>query len=1177
MRLKRLEITGFKSFADRTILHFDDGITGIVGPNGCGKSNIIDAFRWVLGEQSPKSLRGEKMHDVIFSGASSRKEANYAEVSLVFSDVDGALPIDYDEVIVSRRVYRTGESEYRINRNLVRLKDVHSLFLGSGLGKGSFSVFEQGKIDQIILYNPLERRIIFEEAAGVLRFKQEKMRAINKLDQTQGNLERVGDVHKEVERQMETLARQADEAQRYKDNKIKLERLDKAIFLAKWDAVQNKSKEGENKTKSVSGEIEKHVKLEAELTEGHQKQAQVLKETEDEHEKAKERVFKAKSRREVTEVEQRSSKERKEETLQKGKQLQENLKNLGQRRKDSEKNVKDLMQKHQKLDKSVKKQEQVLTEAEKKMIDGEQSVVELRRQQKEHHQALLDLVEKKNQATMRFKECKADLERDQERVLDTKNRQKELNLLIKNYTKEIRESKKIVDEISKRIDEKKKLLVKVDETILKSNQALANCRKEMDLLNGELAEVKARRKALIRLRDDMAGLSKDTQKLMKGTVSKLLSPLYESIVARPGYEGQVATALSRYAQTLIVKNHKDLQKVLKFAKEEKLKDFSLFCLEDLTNKKAKAGSLLEGVEKGDVAEHFLATVLCKKDLQDALKAVGGDTEAILEKTIIVDRHGVLTSISKGEGSAFVRESELKSLSKQIEKLEVQYRKLENEQAVYNKKTIDLTEERAEIDHGIRLDEMKHVEFNLALQRGIADQKKAEEELEQSEDLFESFLEKTEILKKDIAKAKEEHTRLEKEEAKARKLAETNEKSVEGKLKVHDTLRVIYQEADRAYKALLDESREILNALKIQETRDTEWKQQQNELKTDLEGLSGLRDNLEKQEKEYHGKKTSAEKELKESQKDCDALKVKVEKAKKLLDQIQEKQEKTREKLQKLSDRSNSLEVQGARDKAAQEGLETALAERYQLTIDELRGLGIKLKEPIEEADKLAQKLRRDIDKTGDVNLASIQEFEEHKVRYDFLNKQIGDLDGSRKELMKIIAKLDKESRHAFRKTFGEVRKNFKKNFEILFGGGEADLRLTEAEDILDAGIEIVAKPPGKQMRSISLMSGGEKCLTAMALLFAIFEVRPSPVCLLDEIDAPLDDSNIDRFVNVLKQFVGDTQFLIVTHNKKTMAITDMMFGVSMEERGVSKLLSLEFKAKAKERQHKRELVEVHAD
>lgn len=1177
LRLKKIEIYGFKSFADKVSLEFNAGITGIVGPNGCGKSNIADAFRWVLGEQSAKSMRGNKMPDVIFAGTANRKPLNYAEVTITLTDINGELPIEYSEVGVTRRLHRSGESEYFINRHPVRLKDVQSLFLDSGMGKDAYSIFEQGKIDQVINFTPLERRYIFEEAAGILRFLQRKREALRKLEQTDQNLVRVKDIHLEVEKQIVVLEQQAEKAKIFKENKAKLETLDKAVYVAKWDNLYKKCGDAFKKEEEIRKQIgDVNQQLEA-LNEKLQEAKANLEKSEKALRMRSEDVYRARSEKEIKSRERLSQQERLKELITKEKRWQQELEGIFEKRKFRQQETHQLQTQQKRIEKELCLLEKAAQVQREKVQSMEAESIKLRERQQKAQQELLKLTQIENQFESELKQNNVRLENNRERQSHVQERKDKLSELIKELSTQVKEKKKLLQESSDSIDFQKEKFSSLEEKLQELTTQIQRNQEDLDCAQIEITESKARQKALLHLRNEMEGFSASAKLLLqesanpKSPLYNKLKGLYEYMTPENGFETPLAVIMKPYAQTLAVKTNEDFQEVLSFAQKNQLKDFSIICIENLPKQPKMDAQSFSGISplsikviQNELSKHFLKNTWLADNSAAALQ-MNSEKQGMDILTLdgmLIDRHGVIFYTAQGENNVFLREAELKGLASKLAEMEIRYRKLGDVlNSLQERKTLILTE-RVEIDKSIRREEMRLVEINFSLQRCNGDLEKALHEGKQldSELLnIKSSLESISALLIELeaqrasAKAKLMH-----EQTLSTSLNQELEKHTE---KLRHEQRD-FQEKESAYLKVVDENRKLLHALNVLEVKDAESQQLEQRLEEEIQGGRELQLQIKERSTEFEGLLEEVEKSLLEIMKACSEMEKEVSQRKLAIEEIEGKMNAVRNSQKKCDTEQYQIGVLLAQLESSRQSLEGELQERYRLTIDEARALNITIEKTLEQTERQIRLLRQEMDAAGDINMTSIDEFEKHKNRYQFLNQQIDDINLSKQELIQIVTQLDSESRKIFKETFAAICANFKKNFKILFNGGEADLQFTETEDVLEAGIEIIAKPPGKQMRSINLMSGGEKCLTAMALLFAIFEVKPAPFCILDEIDAPLDDSNVERFVNVVKQFIEKCQFIIITHNKRTMAIADVLFGVSMEERGVSKLLSIEFSKQA---------------
>jgi chromosome segregation protein len=1172
LKLVKIEIIGFKSFADRIKLEFHEGITGIVGPNGCGKSNIADAFRWVLGEQSAKSLRGGKMADVIFAGTSTRKPLNFAEVTITLGDINGALQVDYEEVAITRRLHRSGESEYFLNKQHVRLKDLQALFLDSGIGKDAYSIFEQGKIDLVINYTPLERRYIFEEAAGILRFLQRKGEALRRLEQSDLNIVRVKDIHQEIAQRIVILKTQAEKARLYKENIKTIEKLEKGIFLAKWELLQKRTLEIQNKNtdqQSLAEEINKQLEIVKTETLNAKNS---LKESEKELKLKSEKVFKNRSEKEMKLRERYSTQERLKETTAKEKRWQLELE--GMLEKQLHRQAERIQhQKQQKiLEKELINQEGAVNSLRDKMVALEVSVSALRDMQQTKHKQYLHLLQLENQLSSELKQTILKSDSIEERLSDQLKKKEKFFKLNEEIVLHLREKQNQFDVLSQKIEDQKNIFEHMEETLNQLNSDIHTQRENLTKLEREQTEYKARQKALIRLKEDMEGFSEGTKRLLKESENpksllyQKLKGLHEYIVPKKGSEIVLAAAMKSYAQTLVVTANQVFEEVLAFAKKHAIKDFSLLCLDHLAKESTElfqnieCSKLIDQVEKSLLASHFLNAIVIVKTCSEGMNILKQfpESEICTEDGAFIDRRHVICYQSQGANNVFIREAEIKEIDDKLIKLETLRSEIEKELHKILEKKAFMHLERVEMDKIIRKSEMTLLELNFTLQRLKSDQENNKREQIQLDKDVEALNASKLQFMESITRLQQTHA-----EAKAKAdqaIVELNQLQLEQE-KQNSILKVeqkFLQEKEGTLNNFLEEKRKIIHILHVLDVKDTESQQQENRLQEEIELSRELKNQMMLKNSQNEEGMQEADKLLEEAsleyaehEKAMDLIKCSIEKNEKQIHELQSS-------LNKYESTMYQCGVQKSQLESTCQALENELAERYQLTISDIRKGELKLEKSLDQSEKQIRTLRNEIEAAGDVNMTSIEEYETCNARYDFLNKELNDLNISKQELVGIIAQLEGESRKLFKKTFDIIKANFKKNFSILFNGGEADLQFTDGADVLEAGIEIIAKPPGKQMRSINLLSGGEKCMTAMALLFAIFEVKSSPFCILDEIDAPLDDSNVERFVNMLKQFIDKCQFIVITHNKRTMEIADILFGISMQEKGVSKILSMEF-------------------
>lgn len=1174
MKLKKVEIFGFKSFADKISLVFHDGITCIVGPNGCGKSNIADAIRWVFGEQSAKSLRGDKMIDVIFAGAASRKSLNLAEVTITFTDIQGTLPLDYEEIAVTRRLHRNGESDYFINRQPVRLKDIQNIFLDTGIGRTAFSIFEQGKIDQIIQYSPTGRRVLFEEAAGITRYLQRKKETLRKFEGIDQNLSRVKDIFNEVEVQIVKLEEQSKKAKIYQNDKAALEHLEKVYLFAQYDHFLSKENEMSSKLQTAVSSLQKFqdtYDLNFAAFKNKQSTIQNLEAT---FSKVNEEVRSKLSEQKVKQEKANLNKAHLKELQSKKSDYEKELAELKNKRNGWLKEIEDCQKKQKEHESAIKKASEEFSIKEKTFQNLEAELSKLREKQAKSHKEKVAHIQKENQVAQDLKTLRMRFDNHQEK----KNQFEERSLKLQTHIKELeiieKEKKESFQKILKGNEQLKAELAELDAYIKNTNEKIAQLYLQIENIKKNLQESMARKNALLRLKEENEGFSAGSKKILKESITPgsvlfgIAKGLYEFFVTDAGYERDLAIILRRYSETIVVEKMEHLRLLLEFAEQKKIQDFSVLCLEMISKEKKSVSNkvFLKHVVENALSSHFLNSIALCEDIDQAFADSKNGWESLISDQLFMDSYQVMHVKPLQENSIFVREAEIKELSKKIKIQEKDLELIDTELKQQKELKNTLQIKRTKLDSEIRAVEIQLVEANFSLQKVQNEREKSAKESVQVRQEVESATQT-------LLQLQKQHDEFEKklleERKKAEQLIEADSSIEHTLLKTIEERSRSLEEVDARRKALFivtDENRKNQHALSLLEVKKQESENSfarisEEIIKQDIR-IKQLIDG-EEQSKEDS---VQLEISLREKQDSCRLLQIEIKSKKEEAKAEETINENLQKEIKNNEKNVHHFDVQLAQIKTAKEGIFRNLQDRY---ADQPVPETIELS--FEKAEKEMKILRQKIEQAKDINLSAIEDFEKCQERYQFLNVQIQDLTNAKKELEEAITTLDAESREIFENTFVKIRDNFKRNFSLLFNGGEADLELVESKDVLEAGIEIVARPPGKQMRSLSLLSGGEKCLTAMALLFSIFEVKAAPFCILDEIDAPLDDSNIERFVQVVKQFIDRCQFIIITHNKQTMSIADRIFGVSMQEKGVSKLLSIEFD---RENEKSRELVEV---
>ena len=1167
LKLKKFALQGFKSFADKTSILFDGGIIAIVGPNGCGKSNIADAIRWVTGEKSAKSMRSPSMTDVIFSGTSKRRPLNFAEVTLTLGEVGDVLPTDYEEVAITRRLHRSGESEYFINKNTVRLKDIEHMLSGTGIGKNSISIFEQGKIDQVIYLSPEERRVIIEEVAGISRFNIRKKETLRNLKKTEENLLRLCDILREVERQKNTAERQAKKAQEYQELKEELDTLDKTVIVCRWRRASNKRDRSAEKEKEAHSKIlevsetlqEREVKL-------HETRL-LLEEREELLRRKEENYFELKNKRDLEMQSNTQNIQKMKEAQKREEELRFRLKETEEKKEASGEALS--LNKHRLNEEDAKLEIEsvALSEEEGLLTTARESLETLRASFQESQAEGMRLVQQESEMTRALKE--AELRHDhaevskkatEKRVAETREELERTTEALQGKEEELKVASEEVTASKEKMENASEALSSIQDILKELNQAQST-------LSKSLTEKEARLSVLKRLKEELQGFSKGTKRLIKESKDPKsplfgkLQGLFELLDFDRSLELGLTAYLRAYSQTLVVQTNRDLELVLDFIKQENIRDVSLFSME--AYEELESTSDYERLTKEDstpLTKQFLSHIAVLPSLSVEAVKLPKQVVAVFRDGAFVDQARVTFIPSKEENNTFAREAEMKELKEQVSKDTTELKRIANLVVDEEKERSKVQEERNQIEQTLRKKEMALVEINFALQRLSSDQQRFSElalQMEKDLQTFNKHMKEQksiqEELKVDFERVHAENTQI-----------QNRFSSMEENLKEEEESFKAKQDALKAKQTSYQEKLDLTKNLKYQVELFTARVEDANKaLETTREEIDQVHALLET----LRSESTHSESGIQESEEAVERALKAVNNEKETLQEVKKKIEELekfvttlREDEKEWTNKKSQAEIQIAELRTTIENLAHELDERYQLAVDEME---VEELENLRESEAHVKSLRRKIENIGPVNMTALEEKEEFEERYNTLSLQVEDLEKSKEELLEIISELETESRKLFEETFAQVQTNFRKNFEILFRGGEADLQLVGSEDSLEAGIDVIAKPPGKQMRSITLLSGGEKCMTALALLFAIFEVRPAPFCVLDEIDAPLDDSNVERFVEVLKQFTGQCQFVIITHNKRTMAIADTLYGVSMPERGVSKMLSIEFDSEKK--------------
>jgi chromosome segregation protein len=1177
MFLKRLDVVGFKSFAERTSIDFVQGVTAVVGPNGSGKSNISDGIRWVLGEQSAKSLRGAKMEDIIFAGSDTRKPLNFAELTLTLNNEDHHLAIDYSEVSVMRRVYRSGESEYYINKQSCRLKDIHELFMDSGLGREAYSIIGQGKIEEILSSKSEERRVIFEEAAGVLKYKTRKQKAERKLLETQENMYRVEDILHELESQVEPLKIQASIATDYLEKKEELEKVEVGLLVyeiedlhVNWDEQKKKVQHLAEDQIQISSQIKvEEVKIE-DFRSKMQEIDESINDLQDILLSTSEQLEKKEGQKEVL-------KERKKNYHQTKDSLKKKLEVLKDKRQHLEDSLKNEVEKQQTFKEKLNASKKQLEEETRVLVSLEEDIeTELEKMKSDYIEVLNE------QASIR----------NETRYLEEQLRQRKLKSgQLDNSNITLLEQREALISKEKSLREdlfiKQKNLEEHIHLFRNESQQLEKLvvdyqKKETQLYQafGHVQQIRSRKEVLEEMQADFAGFFQGVKEILKAreTLLKGIEGAVAELIAVPGnYELAVETALGGAMQHIVVTKEEDGRQAIQFLKNRKLgratflplavikgRDLPHFEKEKLLKHPAFVGVAIDLIKFEEryrsVISNLLGHVVIAKDLEGAnalAKILNYKNRVVTLEGDVVNPGGSMSG-----GSVKQKGTPLLGRQRELEELIAKLATMEEQTQVMEAKVKGIKDYRSQKE--ILLNELRKEGENLRNEEQQLKGKLREFEIESK-----NLNERLSLYDKETASF---HTEISEIEEKLNKL---NSKIIEAtKLKEHLDQQVQSltekKKLQQTSKASLSES---ITELKVQVAKEEEQYRNQDQR---IQTLVVERDSLEKELVESDEEYWLLEREMSDNTTGEDSLDEIIEKKRsekeRTLSLIQERR-KQRMSMQTLHD---DLEKELKEHKRSQRQLSdyhhTEEVKMNRLDV-ELENRLEKLSTDYEMSFEMAKKnypllidakvakskvklIKLAIDELGTVNIGAIEEYSRVSERFNFLTEQKVDLQQAKETLYRVIGEMDEEMSTRFHATFLQIKSHFQGVFQRLFGGGKADLILSDPENILTTGVEIVAQPPGKNLQHLALLSGGERALTAIALLFAILKVRPVPFCVLDEVEAALDEANVSRFAHFLKDFSKETQFIVVTHRKGTMEEADVLYGVTMQESGVSKLVSV---------------------
>ncbi len=1177
MYLKRLDVIGFKSFAERIAVDFVPGVTAVVGPNGSGKSNITDAIRWVLGEQSAKSLRGSKMEDVIFSGSDSRKAVNFAEVTLTLENDDQFLPLDYHEVSVTRRVYRSGESEYLINKQSCRLKDIIELFMDSGLGREAFSIISQGKVEEILNSKAEERRSIFEEAAGVLKYKTRKKKAEGKLAETQENLNRVNDILHELEGQVEPLKIQSSMAKEYLDHKENLEQIEVALMV-------NDIEEAHGKFEAVSAKLEGYKEKEIQLLSMLQSKEAKMEEWKNDVSAlddsindlqqvlllVSEELEKLEGRKEVLKERKKNAVQNRGQLEKSKQELEEKVSSLKLQKEEHLLSVSQLKSEAKQIEENLRANEKKMqlynVNLEEKIESLKSDYIELLNEQaasKNESSYITQQLETQNRKTSLLDEDNAKYTAERTRINAEKAR---ITAILAQLEEELANSSAAYDQKQQAVAEMQTKVQKIEKALYQSYQFIQ--------------QAKSRKEMLEELEDDYAGFFQGVKEILKAR-GKALDGIHGAVAELMNvpkeYNVSIETALGGSMQHLVVEAEQHARQAIAFLKKngygratflpmsiikgKRLSDSQLQLVQGHSSFIGIAADLISFDSKYEnIMGNLLGNVIITKDLKGAnemARTLQYRSRFVTLEGEIVNPGGSMTggAIKQKSASILTRKGELEDLKAKIFEMEKSSLKLEDQL----KKGKNISQEESAGLEELRLkqqdilfsiqsskDELKEVEYEeRAMNEKLSqyDRHKADYLDEQQ-----ALKDRKMILNEKLAVFVQKIKELEQEIALLTEQKNQQSQSREHVAESIGELRVAFA----AKKEQLSHATEKLTLVTSDlEESEAKWRLVKEDLElltSEMSDSHSGEEHLEDAAVKKQQEKTAAIELIGERR--AERLQLQMQ-----LDELDLDVKETRRIHRGMVQALKDEEVKLNRIDVELDSRLTNLREEYMMTFEGAKE-EYPLKMELEEARKKVKLIKLAMEELGTVNLGAIEEYERISERYEFLLEQKTDLEAAKDTLYQVIDEMDDEMKKRFQQTFEGIQSHFEGVFQRLFGGGHAALRLTNPDDLLNTGVDIVAQPPGKKLQHLSLLSGGERALTAIALLFSILKVRPVPFCILDEVEAALDEANVFRFSSYLKSYSSETQFIVITHRKGTMEEADVLYGVTMQESGVSKLVSV---------------------
>ena len=1178
MYLKRLELQGFKSFADKTILELRPGITTAIGPNGSGKSNISDAIRWVLGEQSMKSLRGAKSLDVIFAGTQNRKSLGFAEASLVFDNSDGILPIEYTEVTVTRKIYRSGETGYYINKAPCRLKDVLELFMDTGIGKDGYSIIGQGKIDEILSNKSEDRRHIFEEAAGIVKYKARKEESEKKLEHTKLNLLRINDILSEIEGNLEPLQIQADKAKKYLNLREELKNIEIGLFIYNIEKYKkdleeliqsidvmktqcNEEEEKQEKAKLLKDKLKSSIDF---ITEEIENISNIGFESQKQIEMLNSDVNIAKTRiLNNNENNDRYSKEIKEQNTR--------IKELNEELEQKEAKKDNLKQNKEKFEKELNEKQAELDKLTQKLSSKQLEI-------EGHKQTVEKNTDKKY-------ELQSEINTQNINYQNYEKRQVQIKQEIQSTISELDSTSLNKEEIVKQfnnIENKKNKVQKSLEDIsnqkIEANEKIKSFENNINIISSDMRVKESKLRFLIETEKEKEGYIKSVKSLLKdceniNELGKGMNGVLANIIEVPdNLQTAIEMCLGASLQNIVTETEDDAKKLVEHLRKNNLGRASFLPLSSVRGKKLDK---IKGKEKGvigvasdlvkfnkkyeQIILNLLGRTVIVDNMDTAIKVAKQNSYMFRIVTVdgdLVNPSGAITggSVAKKTVNILGRGKEIEKLEREINNLKEKIDKLQNEKEQYEESIEGILELSSNLEK-----QLQEIDIIYATEK----QKVI------------SIDENIEKLKNRLTRLKEEQYTLEKQKEETISNRENIQKQIDEICTKNEELSKLiteFAELNKDDQKYIDDLNFDITNLKISvssfDESESSIQEIQERINQELENANQSIENKKNKVEQIKLDNKNLERSIQETYKKIEDVKQNVENSSSKINELKTERTQKSEELSKQEDEINNkfkiiedlkgqlvkLEVRKTKIEEDINEIYNKMWEEYEITPNNAENY--QKPKNVQLTQKKVNSLRTEIKELGSVNVDSIEEYKNLKDRYDFISEQRLDLENTMSKLRNVISDITQIMKQQFSEKFKIINKNFGEVFAELFGGGKAELKLEDDNNILECGIDITVQPPGKKLQNMMLLSGGEKAFTAISLLFAILRINPAPFCVLDEIEAALDDVNVFRYAEYLKKFSKVTQFLVITHRKGTMEVANTVYGVTMEESGISKLLSM---------------------